>query len=159
MLTAIVMANSRFEKAKSYALRLIHNRPRSQEELRKRLREKGYPEQIIDRLISDFKEEGLIDDRCFARLWARTRSQTSPRGLSFIRQELLEKEVDKDIVEQTIEELKKDFNEEEVARELLKRRLRLVAGLDKQKAKIRLFGYLKRRGFSSQVIYKLLKEI
>lgn len=152
------MPGTNFSKAKAYAYRLIKYRPRSQGELQKRLEEKGYSDQIIDRLISDFKEEGLLDDEKFARLWARTRSQTSPRGLSFIRLELLSKGIDKDIVEETIEELKKDFNEEETARELLKKRLRLVAGLDKIKAKARLFGYLKRRGFSSEVIYKLLAE-
>lgn len=152
------MAELKLEKARAYAYQLIDYRPRSEKELQKRLRDKGYSEQIINRLISDFKEEGLIDDRGFARLWARSRFQTFPRSLSFIKLELLSKGVDKDIAEEVIEELKKDFSEEEIARELLKRRLRLVAGLDKSKARVRLFGYLKRRGFSSEVIYKLLNE-
>lgn len=153
------MEDSRLEKARAYAYRLIDYRPRSEKELQSRLREKDFSQQIIDKVTSSFKEEGLIDDQRFARLWARMRSQTSPRGPSFIRMELLSKEVDKDIVEQAIKELKKDFDEEKIARELLKRRLRSVAGPDKRKIRMRLFGYLKRRGFSSEIIYKLLDEI
>jgi len=106
----------------------------------------------------DLKEGGLVDDKRFAKLWARTRSQLSPRGFSLIRMELLSKGIDRDIIDHTLDELKEDFDEEEIARGLFNSRLRLVKGLDRAKAKQRLFGYLKRRGFSSNTIYKLLNE-
>lgn len=145
-------------RARSYADRLISYRPRSEKELSKRLKDKGYSCQIINRIINGLKEEGLIDDKKFAKLWARMRSHTSPRGPSLIKMELLSKGIDRETVEDVVENLKKDFNEEEIARELFKKRLRLVKGLDRTKAGQRLFGYLKRRGFSSEVIYKLLNE-
>jgi len=146
------------DRAKSYAERLLSYRSRSEEELNRRLRDKGYSSQVRSRTILDLKEEGLVDDKKFAKLWARMRFQTSPRGFSLIKMELLSKGIDRDIIDHTIDELKEDFNEEEIARGLFNSRLRLVKGLDSAKAKQRLFGYLKRRGFSSNTVYKLLNE-
>ena len=153
------MPKSPYEKAKTYAQRLIDYRPRSENELKNRLIDKGYDTHDIDRIIGDFKAQGLIDDKKFARLWAGRRLQSSRQAPAVIRRELLLKQVDKDIVEDAISRLSQDFNEEEAAGELVDRRLKTLRGIDKNKARQRLFGYLKRRGFSSTVIYRLLGEI
>jgi len=145
-------------RARNHALRLINYRPRSEKELQNRLKERGYSQEIIGIIAGEFKAKGLIDDKAFARLWVRMRSQTTPRGLSAIKRELFLKEVDGGIADEAIGELKKNFDEEAVARGLLNKRLALMKGLDKQKQKARLFGYLKRRGFSDEVVYKLLNE-
>jgi len=145
-------------KAKAYAYRLLNYRSRSEKELRGRLKDKGYNAQVIDKLAEELKDEDLIDDKKFARLWAKMRSQGNARGLSVIKFELLSKGVDKDIVEETLSEAREAFSEEEIVRQLLNRRMRAVAGLDRQKARQRIYGYLKRRGFSTQVVLKVLDE-
>ena len=152
------MQDDALKKIRQHAYRLITYRPRSEKELSDRLKEKGYNAQAISRIISELKEEGLIDNRSFARLWSRKRLQTDGKGPVVIRMELLSKGIDKEIIADTIEELEKDFNEEDIARDLLKRKLRLVKGMDRRKARIRIFGYLKRRGFSNEIVYKLINE-
>ena len=153
------MALKSYEKAKSYTYRLLGYRPRSHAEIINRLKEKGYNSQIRERLASELTAEGLIDDERFARLWLKSRLQTSGRSISFAARELIQKGIDRHIAEEAACEAGKSFDEESSARELLKRRLKAVRGLDRQKAKQRLYGFLRRRGFSSQIIYKLLDEI
>jgi regulatory protein len=146
------------QRAEAYAQRLIRYSPRSENELNRRLKEKGYTEEIIDSIINSFKNQGLIDDERFARLWARMRSQQAPRSSVFIKRELLLKGVDKDIVNRALDNAKKDFNDEAIARELFQKRLRLLKNIPKHKARQRLYSYLKRRGFPDQIIFKLLDE-
>jgi regulatory protein len=144
------------QRAQIYAQRLIQYRPRSENELKSRLAEKGFTEDLIDRIVSSFKNQGLLDDRRFARLWVRMRSQQAMRSTTFIKRELFLKGVDKEIIESAIDEAKKDFNEEGMARELFQKRLRLLQNLPQHKARQRLYGYLKRRGFSTGTIMRLL---
>ncbi len=146
-------------KSLSYAYRLFKYRPRSRKELQERLKLQGYNTAIIDRVIHEFEQQGLIDDKRFARLWALTRIQRKPSSLTNIKQELLLKGIDSQIIDDTLGQLKKDFNEYEVAKNLATKKLRLLTGVKKLKAKKRLFDYLKRRGFSFDVIYKVLEEI
>lgn len=146
-------------KALSYAYRLFKYRPRSRKELQERLKLQGYNTAIIDRVIHEFEQQGLIDDKLFARLWALTRIQRKSSSLTNIKGELLLKGIDSQIIDDTLGQLKKDFNEYEIAKSLATKKLRLLTGVKKLKAKKRLFDYLKRRGFSFDVIYKVLDEI
>jgi len=153
-------------KALSYAYRLFKYRPRSRKELQERLKLQGYNTAIIDRVIHEFEQQGLIDDKCFARLWALTRIQGKPSSLTNIKGELLLKGIDSQIIDDTLGQLKKDFNEYEIAKSLATKKLRSHTNLYKKaKDKVgvgrkkRLFDYLKRRGFSFDVIYKVLDEI
>ena len=152
------MADTILEKARSYALRLIDYRPRSCREIRSRLRQKGYGSHIIEKLVYELKQHGFLDDKEFARLWARSRSQTAGRGIALIRSELLAKSIDTQIVEDTVSALRSEYDEEDTARQIFKRRMRLLKGLDKIKAKARIYGYLRRRGFPDIIIYKLIGE-
>ena len=148
-----------FDKALSYAYRLFKYRPRSRKELQERLKLQSYNTAIIDRVIHEFEQQGLIDDKLFARLWALTRIQRKSSSLTNIKGELLLKGIDSQIIDDTLGRLKKDFNEYEIAKSLATKKLRLLTGVKKLKAKKRLFDYLKRRGFSFDVIYKVLDEI
>ncbi|UCH11838.1 MAG: regulatory protein RecX [Candidatus Omnitrophota bacterium] len=158
-----------FDKALSYAYRLFKYRPRSRKELQERLKLQRYNTAIIDRVIHEFEQQGLIDDKRFARLWALTRIQRKSSSLTNIKGELLLKGVDSQIIDDTLGRLKKDFNEYEIAKSLATKKLRLLTGVKKLnpaiarkggiKAKKRLFDYLKRRGFCFDVIYKVLDEI
>ena len=57
-----------------------------------------------------------------------------------------------------LEETKKDYNEYEVVKKLADGRMVHLGGLDKITAKRRLFGFLKRRGFSTEIIMKVISE-
>lgn len=148
-----------YNRALSYAHRLFNYRPRSKKELKERLQQKGYNTAIVDRIITAFEQQGLINDKRFAKFWALSKIQTKTSSLTRIKQQLSIKGVDSQIIEDILSQLKGDFDEHQIAKDLAKKRLPLYAGVSKLKAKRRLFDYLRRRGFSFNTIYKVLEDV
>ena len=94
----------RNSRAIGYALRLLKFRPRSEYELRRRLKQKGFPEEGIRQTLDFLQECQLLDDREFARMWAESRAKR-PLGLRRIKQELKAKGISRDLTEQVIKQL------------------------------------------------------
>ncbi len=147
-----------YDKALAYTHKLFSFRPRSEKELRERLNRRGYNSAVIDRVITEYKQKGSLNDERFAKLWGLSRLQSKPSSLLKIKHELTLKGIDPQTTENVLGELKEDFDEYETAKALAEKRKYVLAGVDKLKAKKRLFDYLKRRGFSSDITYKVLNE-
>ncbi len=76
-------------------------RPRSVAETRRRLRHLGYPAALCDEVVDRFVELDYLDDRSFARAWVESRDRARPRGAMALRQELQQKGVPRDIVDES----------------------------------------------------------
>lgn len=144
---------------KTDALRLLKFRPRSVKEMVFRLRQKGHSGQIVARLIDEFKEKRLLDDRVFAKLWVLSRMNLKPSGKNLIVRELKAKGVHEAVIKEVFEELKSQYDEYELAVPLARRKAERFSGLDKDKAKKKLINFLAARGFSYGTIWELIKEI
>ncbi|MCX5716676.1 MAG: regulatory protein RecX [Candidatus Omnitrophica bacterium] len=145
-------------KAKFYILRLFNLRPRSEDELRKRLTERGFTKETIDNVIADFSKKGLVNDAKFSKLWVDSRMSSRPKGAAVLKHELRAKGIDEQTIEATLQEVKAGYNEYEVVKGLADERMQQLAGLDKASQKRRLFGFLKRRGFDFDVVMKVVNE-
>ncbi len=146
------------EKVKSDALRLLSVRPRSVEELRGRLKLKKHSADAIETVLDLFKKQGLLDDEKFSRLWAGSKTMARPVGKKQLEMDLKKKGVSSSIIEETLSNLT-DYDEKEAVRKLVTARFRRMEGLPAEKKKARLFGFLKRRGFSSDAIFTVLDEL
>jgi regulatory protein len=145
-------------RAKTYACRLLNYRPRSEKEIRDKLVEKGFAPAIIDDVAIYLKEKNLVNDEGFAKLWMKSRLQSSGQGFLKIRNELLQKGVSRDIIENVTAQLECSFNEYDIASQLVERRLPALKHIEEYKARQRLYSYLKRRGFSGKTIYRIIDE-
>ncbi len=147
---ASLRAGDMVSKAIEAALRLLVVRPRSEHELRDRLKRKNYEPETIALALERVRGWGYLDDADFARRWVENRVQHRPRGERLLKQELRAKGVDND----TIAEVLEDANIDEVAAavELARKSARRLSGLDPQVARRRLTGQLARRGFGWQAI-------
>jgi len=145
-------------KARQTAYRLLKYRPRSEQEIIDKLRKKDFPKTVIAHTVDELRKTGLVDDRQFALGWTRSRLN-KPFGVKRISYELKQKGIDGDIADDAIRQATEHHDEFEVLLELAKRRLSKYKHLDRQKAKQRLFGYLSRRGFSGNIVFKVLKEV
>ena len=145
-------------KARSDALKLLSFSPRSVAELTKRLQVKRYPQDIIDRVVEQFKKQGLLDDEKFARLYASSRVHSKPVGKRQLELELKRKGLPADLVKESVEGLQ-DYDERAAALEIAGRRLEKMAGISTEKKKARLFGFLARRGFAQGTVYSVLEEL
>ncbi len=147
-------------KAREAALSLLSFRARSATELRRRLRQKEYPDEVIEACVSALEEKGLIDDASFAESFVRDRVRLRPRGPRRLMQELREKGVDGETAEAAVCDVLEDagVSELELARKAAVR-WKPRPGEDRRKAGNRLYGYLGRRGFSSEIIRAMMAEI
>jgi len=147
------------KNAKKYAFLLLKFRPRSINEFRGKLKRHGFQEEIIEELVNDFKNRGLLDDAKFAELWAFNRANLKSIGKIKLEAELEAKGLDKIDIEKGLSVLAREVDEYDSARALAEKRTSRLAGLDKITKKRRLFAFLQRHGFSSDVSVKVTKEM
>jgi len=146
------------EKARAYAFLLLKFRLRSEAELIVRLKQKGFSDNLAQDTVDFLKDKEFIDDRLFARSWVASRLKR-PFGIRRIKQELLGKGLDKQIIEDSLEQAKKGYSETQTVSQLARQRFARLAGIDPQKAKARVYGYLLRRGFSPDIVSETIKQL
>lgn len=146
------------EKAKDYAFLLLKFRMRSEKELAARLKKKKFDDEIINETLSFLKDKGFIDDNYFAKTWIESRIK-KPLGIRRLKQELKLKGVDKEIIDRQIEEVKKDYSEEDVVLAVVRKKIERLRDIDPYKAKRRIYAYLLRRGFSPEIVMDAVNQL
>lgn len=139
-------------KAFKVALRLISYRPRSRHEIQSRLKRK-FGDVAIRAAMDCLEEKGYLDDLRFAHFWRQNRETHRPRGKRLIKQELLQRGVNKEVVDQAIT----DLDEGTSAYRAATTRLPRLRGTDYITFRRRLEGYLNRRGFRRDTIWETVK--
>lgn len=146
-----------FHFAKDRAMRYLARRARSESEVRAHL--KKYPQSAVDRIIDLLKSYDFLDDRDYARKYARDRLRFNPRSLRLISRELRTKGVHQGDIEPVIAELDAETDESEIAREIAAKKLRSYQHLDHDVQKRRLYQFLMRRGYSYDIIRPILQDL
>ncbi len=143
--------------ARKILLDQLSGRARTRHQLAEKLAQKNVPDELATRLLDRFEEVGLVDDAAFAREWVQQRS--AGRGLArrALAHELRSKGIDDETAGAALDQVDSD-DELELARELVRRKLGSVAGLDPDRATRRLVGMLARKGHSPGVAYAVVKE-
>jgi regulatory protein len=143
--------------ARKILLDQLTGRARTRSELADKLAGRNVPDDVATRLLDRFEEVGLIDDAGFAREWVEQRQ--SGRGLArrALAQELRRKGIEDELAREVLDEIDPD-DEVEVARRLVQAKLRSVRGLDRDRATRRLVGMLARKGHSSSVAFRVVRE-
>jgi regulatory protein len=143
-------------KARGYALKLLSYRGRSEQELRERLKKKGFSETDSIATLHYLKQTGLVDDANLAETlkWqAFTAKLLSTEGA---KQYMLERGIPRGVVETALV-----FDEErdkKNARRLIEKKLRGLKNLPFATVRRRMYNLLARKGYPSGLIVGLLKE-
>ncbi|MPZ23858.1 MAG: hypothetical protein GEU28_09990 [Dehalococcoidia bacterium] len=143
------------EAAYAAALRLLGYRPRSEQELRKRLRLKRIPGWAVETALGRLRRNGLIDDAAFARTYVETRQASSPRSTRMLTRELAIRGVVGDVAEQGMAPV----DDLASAREAGEKRARRLAEGDYAVFRRRLGSFLAGRGFAYGVIEATVREL
>lgn len=146
---------SRQQECYNAALHYLDYRPRSEQEMRQRLRQRGFDKDSIQAALSRLREQGLLDDGDFARFWKDNRQSFSPRGRWLIGLELKQKGVSRDVIEQVVSTI----DDSESAYRVAVGKASRLAGCDYREFRRRLGDHLKRRGFSYGVIIKTIERL
>ena len=151
--------DKKLQKARNNAYCLLRSRPRSEAEMRSRLKLKGYDAATVESIVEGLKKAGQLDDGKFALLWVESRMHNNPMGNIVLRRELKEKGIRDPIIEATLADKAARYDEYEVAFNMAGERFRQLAKLDKRKALKRLYDFLMRRGFAYDIVQRIIDEI
>lgn len=141
-------SSDHFQHYFNTALHYLSYRPRSESELRERLGQRGLDDTLQEAVITRLKEQGLVDDMAFAQFWKDNRESFHPRSRWLTSLELRRKGVANDIIDQVVEAIDDDDSAYRAALS----KARSLSQSTYQDFRRRLGEYLKRHGFSYEVI-------
>ena len=146
-------------KAKSYVYGILARRMYTTKEIRDKLADRGYVDEIIQDVIAVLERYGYLNDRTFAEEWIRSRMQGKPKGKFALRYELLRKGIEKSIIEDALNQAFDESKEVDIALELARRKIRSYRGDDPTVARRKLQGFLLRRGFNFETVNDVIQQI
>jgi regulatory protein len=143
-----------------YAVSALGRRMRTVAELSRLMRTRVEPGESgkakMDAVVGRLKEYGYLNDADYAANYARLRQENAKFGKRRVRQDLAVKGVHAEVIAATLEAAYQDVNEEELARRHLERKGVKKPSSEKESA--RVMRMLMRAGFSTGVIYSILKK-
>lgn len=125
------------------ALRLLAATPRSERDLRDRLRRKGWRKHAVDHAMTRMHELGYLNDVAYARFYVDARQASTPRSRRALTFELGRKGVEREVAAAAVVTL----SDADAAYDAAQRRLRALRQLDRRTFTRRLGSFLAARGF------------
>lgn len=146
--------------AAAYSHRLLNIRLRTERELFQKLYQKEYSKEISLKVINKLKEDNFINDKIFAEQYSENLRTIKKYGESRIRLELMKKGVSDDIISEILSNnTGNDDDEYSNAFGLAEKKLKLISKKSKDKKINSLLLFLKNKGFSSEISYKVIKNL
>lgn len=140
------------KRARERVFYLLKNSDKTEQDIRRKLKEGFYPEEVIDRTINFLKEYHYIDDENYGRNYIRGwGGRKSKRQISYALQQ---KGLSRELINQLLEEC--PIEEEDQVRKLLKKKKYREDMTREEKNKIATS--IGRKGFSFDVIKKMMAE-
>lgn len=140
-----LLAEREYPHALDDAVRLLSYRARSEAEILRHLRQRAYREEAIAKVMQRLTTEGYLSDAQFADQYILSKSSRAV-GRHRLAQELRQKGVDRDIIDQSLEQI----DQEEalrVAAHHAEKLLRRVRGKDDRDTQHKVLQGLLRRGY------------
>jgi len=143
-----VSDSDRLQRALEVGYRYLNHRDRTAAEMRRRLAADGSDAATVEEALGVLGDQGMIDDARFARLFAQDKRELEQWGSERIRRTLLERGIDRDLVEQT---LSSERAESELDRALALLRRRFAVAPRDRRERDRALGVMLRKGFDPEL--------
>ncbi len=144
------------EKARNLAWKYLAYGEVSSYELFSYLKRRGVSSFQSQKIISELKEKGYLNDRKYALSFISERKKRY--GVLRIKRDLRRKGFPREEVEEYLKELS-SLEEKEVAFALAKRKMEQVKSLPVSKAMQRIFNFLRGRGFPFSLCQEVIAEL
>ena len=143
------------------AIYYLNIKPRTKAQVIRYLEQKDFPPEEIQEAIQELESYRYIDDFNYAQMYFEVAFEKG-KGIARIKRELAEKGVDRQIIEEAFEELESVPDQYETALQT-GRKILLEAGEfdpdQQQKIKGRIARRLASKGFSSDIVYSVIREL
>lgn len=142
------------KRAKLRALHLLNAMDRTESQLRTKLKQDGYTDDIVEHAMKYVKSFGYVEDMGYARRYILRCQQSKSKKEIYAG--LCKKGISKEQIETAMEECYKETGEIEAIQSLVrKKRFNTETATDVEKQKI--YGYLARKGFSYESIRQVIQ--
>jgi regulatory protein len=155
---ADLFSQDQHSQARNIVLNQLNFMPRSRKELEITLAKRKIDPDVAKEVLDRFVEIDVINDAAFAELLVRSRCNTKKVSRSVMRQQLRQKGVDQEIIEEALLVVTDD-DEMRMATELVEKKVRAMSRLDPQVRKRRLFGLLARKGYGTAIALKVINDL
>ncbi|WP_245866726.1 regulatory protein RecX [Serinibacter salmoneus] len=143
--------------ARTIALRQLAGMPRSRAQLAEAMARKDVPEDVTEKVLDRLEDVGLVDDAEYAAMLVRSKHADRGLGRRALAHELQRKGIDQEVAQEALASVGPE-EEERVARELVRKRVRATIGLEHDKRVRRIVGMLARKGYGAGLAYRLVSE-
>lgn len=147
------------KRAKLRCMNLLKSRDYTEHQLTAKLYENGYPDSIAEKAIAYVKSYGYVNDSRYAQEYVASASKTKSRKQ--IETDLMRKGVKKEFIEDAFavfDAQEDEDTEEELIRKYLRKK-HYENGNATYDERRKIIGFLYRKGFSLDKIYKVVGEI
>lgn len=153
----LIMSEVLVKRARLRAMNLLMKRNYTVRQLRDKLSDGGYPEEIIQNAIDYVCSYGYVDDMEYASEYIRIHNMD--KSITRIKQDLIKKGIDKDIITKALDEKMNSVDAvdeyTQVIKLLEKRHFDRENSTYEETTKV--YAYLMRKGYSSSVINKAIR--
>ena len=143
-----------FKRARERVLFLLKSSDKTEQELRRKLKDGGYPKEAVDYAIDFLKEHNFINDQNYGRRYVEYNlERKSERQIQY---ELQKKGLDKEVIKEILKE--QPVDEETQIRAYVKKKRLKPEDMDFKESR-RLMAALGRRGFSYEAVSRVLGSL
>ena len=150
---------SDIERAKSRAINYISGKLKTKYEVRLKLKENGFAEDVIDEVLDILEKEEYLNDKVYCEIFIEDKKKLNGYGKNKIKSLLIQKGISKNIFEDFLYEFEYDEEFDNALKMGIKKLELLSNEEDNFKKKQKIINYLTYRGFGFDVINDVLKEI
>jgi regulatory protein len=144
----------------NYAVKLLGQQMRTVAEVKRLLRRRVEPGEAgvatVEAVLARLKERKYLNDTGYAQDYAKLRQENASFGKRRVEQDLIRKGVHATVIGKTLDAAYENVDEEELARRHLERKRVKKPANEKEAA--RVMRMLVRAGFSTGVIFRILKK-
>jgi regulatory protein len=146
------------DAAKQVLLRRLSHAPRTRKELAKDLKDKDISDEVANVALDRFEEVGLINDQALASNYVSSQHERKGLGKNALRQQLRAKGVSDDVALEAISQISDD-QEFQAAFALACKKIRSLQRDDAKTQLRKIVGVLARKGYSSNLAFRVAKEV
>ncbi|WP_234032645.1 regulatory protein RecX [Paenibacillus faecalis] len=154
-LKEIVAADER-QQAYVEALKFLERKPRTAQEIARRLHQKGMTAEGIEETVIRLQQERLVDDELYAKQWAEQRITGQKKGRMWVRQELRQKGIQTELIAKALNEVSEE--DELQSAYIIGRKKWYQTKGDALERKRKTGAFLMRRGFTGEQVRKIINQ-
>lgn len=144
--------------ARRLAYQALARRDHSRLEIIEKLQRRGFDPAIVSSVVKGLEAENYLNDRLFAITWAQKAMEQKHLGPLALRTGLQMKGIDREVADEVLQRIYGGGEEESCAAKAIRKWLGGIKGASSAGFRSRLASYLSRKGFTPEVIEKVLKD-